>query len=106
MNEKQITYQFFDGLGRPSQTVAVKQSPNQMDIVQPIAYDAFGREAVKYLPYVSGDDGTYKTNFLPKEHTNYATSNNAQYQFYQNASSKVATDTRPYAENYFLSHRL
>ena len=101
MNEKQITYQFFDGLGRPSQTVAVKQSPNQMDIVQPIAYDAFGREAVKYLPYVSGDDGTYKTNFLPKEHTNYATSNNAQYQFYQNASSKVATDTRPYAETIF-----
>ncbi|MCC6836850.1 MAG: fibronectin type III domain-containing protein, partial [Cytophagales bacterium] len=100
MNEKQITYQFFDGLGRPIQTVAVKQSPNQMDVVQPIAYDAFGREAVKYLPYISGNDGTYKTNFLPKENVNYATSNNMQYQFYQN-TSKVATDTRPYAETIF-----
>ncbi|MCW5910627.1 MAG: fibronectin type III domain-containing protein, partial [Cyclobacteriaceae bacterium] len=100
LNEKQVTYQFFDGLGRPIQTVGVQQSPNNYDVVQPIAYDAFGREAVKYLPYASGNDGTYKTNFLPKDHANYATGSNAQYQFYQ-STAKVAIDTKPYAETIF-----
>ncbi|HNT49438.1 MAG TPA: DUF6443 domain-containing protein, partial [Cyclobacteriaceae bacterium] len=100
MNEKQISYQFFDGLGRPIQTVGVQQSPTGLDVVQPVAYDAFGREAVKYLPYVSGNNGAYKTNFLPKDHANYATSNNAQYQFYQN-TPKVAIDAKPYTETLF-----
>jgi RHS repeat-associated protein len=100
MNEKQISYQFFDGLGRPMQTVGVQQSPTNQDVVQPIAYDTYGREAVKYLPYVSGNTGAFKTNFLPKEHANYATSNNAQYQFYQNTAT-VAADSRPYSETIF-----
>jgi len=53
--------QYFDGLGRPVQIVQVKGSPSGKDIVQPIAYDAFGREAVKYLPYAAnGADGSYK----------------------------------------------
>jgi RHS repeat-associated protein len=101
MNEKQISYQFFDGLGRPMQTVGVQQSPTNQDVVQPIAYDAYGREAVKYLPYVSGNTGAYKTNFLPKGDANYATSNNAQYQFYQNTTTRVAVDDRPYSETLF-----
>jgi RHS repeat-associated protein len=101
MSDKQVTYQFFDGLGRPSQTVAVQQSPNQQDIVQPIAYDAFGREAVKYLPYVSGSDGSFKTNFYPKDDiANYSTASNAQYQFYQN-TPKVAIDAKPFSETIF-----
>ena len=60
--------QYFDGLGRPIQTVQVKGSPNGRDMVQPIVYDQFGREATKYLPYaVTGtdnSDGSYKTNAL------------------------------------------
>jgi hypothetical protein len=42
------TVQYFDGLGRPLQTVQVKGSTINRDVVQPIAYDQFGREAVKY----------------------------------------------------------
>ena len=45
------TIQYFDGLGRPCQTVAWQASPTQHDIVTPIAYDVFGREDKKYLPY-------------------------------------------------------
>jgi RHS repeat-associated protein len=57
--------QYSDGLGRPLQTVQVKGSPLGEDIVQPIAYDAFGREAVKYLPYTStGVDGSYKATAI------------------------------------------
>jgi len=60
------TIQYFDGLGRPLQTVTVKGSPLLKDIVQPVAYDAFGREATKYLPYADAGtaNGSFKTNAL------------------------------------------
>jgi RHS repeat-associated protein len=52
--------QYFDGLGRPVQTIAVGASPLGNDIIQPILYDGFGREAVKTLPYT---DNTATGNF-------------------------------------------
>jgi len=55
------TVQYFDGLGRPLQTVQIKGSPLDKDIVQPVAYDAYGREVQKYLPYTATTaDGSYK----------------------------------------------
>lgn len=98
--QKTEMWQYFDGLGRPMQTVSTQASPLLADVVTPIAYDALGREAVKYLPYVSGNTGSYKDNFLPASHANYATTSNAQYQFYQN-TAKVSIDAKPYAETRF-----
>ena len=46
-----ITY--FDGLERPIQQIAHQQSGIGTDIITPIEYDAFGRQAKEYLPYVS-----------------------------------------------------
>ena len=55
--------QYFDGLGRPLQTVSKGMGTGGKDIVAPVVYDAFGREQFKYLPYVSpGSDGKFKTN--------------------------------------------
>lgn len=103
--QRQTKYDFFDGLGRPLQSVLVQASPSQQDIVQPYVYDAYGREAVAYLPYTSGTDGWYKDNFLPKEHANYATTANAQYQFYHTSPS-VAIDDKPYKEARFEASAL
>ncbi len=62
------TVQYFDGIGRPLQTVMVKGSAQDNDVVAPHVYDAMGREATVYLPYAltpaTVSDGSYKTNAL------------------------------------------
>jgi len=60
--EENETIQYFDGLGRPLQTVQVQGSPGFKDIVQPFAYDAFGREQFKYMPYAAqtGAPGAFR----------------------------------------------
>ncbi|CAM1351042.1 DUF6443 domain-containing protein [Tenacibaculum halocynthiae] len=60
---------YFDGLGRALQDRAIKQSPLKKDIVQHYEYDAFGRKAKEYLPYVSsnnkgGFEATAKSKIL------------------------------------------
>ena len=50
--EKAINVTYFDGLGRPIQQVAHKQSGSGKDIVTPIEYDAFGRQPKDYLPFI------------------------------------------------------
>lgn len=44
-----ITY--FDGLGRPVQQIAGKQSTSSKNIITHISYDSFGRQLNEYLPY-------------------------------------------------------
>ncbi|CAL1516428.1 hypothetical protein MMC2321_00150 [Chitinophaga sp. MM2321] len=75
---KQAT-QYFDGLGRPLQTVSKGTSITGKDVVAPVIYDEFGREQFKYLPYVpqsgSTNDGKFKTDPF-----------NGQKAFYQSAT--------------------
>lgn len=56
-----VTY--FDGLGRPIQSIGIKASPGKKDIVTHIAYDNVGRQDKDYLPYpdLTGVLGSYKT---------------------------------------------
>ena len=49
----QVQTQYLDGLGRPVQTVQHQQSFTGRDVVQPVAYDALGREPRQYLPYAA-----------------------------------------------------
>ncbi len=50
-----VNVTYFDGLGRPMQQVAHRQSAigTGTDIVTPIVYDAFGRQTHDYLPYAA-----------------------------------------------------
>lgn len=72
------TTQYFDGLGRPVQTVSKGISPAGKDLVAPVVYDAFGRPQYNYLPYVpktgNFSDGKLKTDPF-----------NGQKVFYQDA---------------------
>src|SRR3984885_4730405 len=51
--EETQTTQYYDGLGRPLQTVAKQVTPLQNDLVTPFIYDSYGREQFKYLPFAS-----------------------------------------------------
>src|SRR4030043_1494464 len=55
--------QYFDGLGRPLQTIYYKNSPTQKDIIQPFEYDQYGREIVQYLPYTATASGVYRSSW-------------------------------------------
>jgi hypothetical protein len=99
---------FFDGLGRPIQSVVKQGSPGAKDIIQPIAYDDAGREAKKYLPYTEGTGGAFRYNAL-KNINNASTDDTQlyksgeQYLFYQSAQ-KIETSQYPYAETWFESN--
>ena len=98
IGEKHVTTTYIDGIGRSSQTVTMQGSPAHLDIVQPMIYDEFGREAAKYLPFVSTEaNGLIKT-FIDKNDPQYHSG--SQYQFYQ-TTSKVAQDAEPFAETIF-----
>jgi RHS repeat-associated protein len=76
------TIQYIDGLGRPLQTVQVKGNPGATgDVIMPVAYDQFGREATKYLPYTTaiGAAGSYRSNAL--------TSGSGVFDFYNPAGA-------------------
>ncbi|GHN02519.1 hypothetical protein WSM22_40080 [Cytophagales bacterium WSM2-2] len=87
--------QYFDGIGRPLQTVTTQGSPQKKDIVQPVVYDLAGREADHYLPYAStAVDGQLKAN-----------ATTAQLSFY-NTGGVVAQDSRPYSQTTFEASQL
>jgi RHS repeat-associated protein len=93
-----VTVEYSDGLGRPVQAVQVKGSPTQRDLVQPIAYDQYGREPTKYLPYpvlpTAADDGSYKATAIADQASFYANPTNAST---WNAPG-VKSNPFPYAE--------
>jgi len=71
------TIQYFDGLGRPLQTVTWQgSSDGKKDVVQVFEYDALGREAKKYLPYAeqTSADGSYKPNGFTNQSNYYGPS--------------------------------
>nr|WP_199157290.1 DUF6443 domain-containing protein [Pedobacter sp. ASV2] len=88
------TIQYFDGLGRPLQTVTVQGSPTGKDLVQPVVYDAFGREQFKYLPYAAstGSNGSYRADALTGQSSFYLS---------QPATSGIPVISTPFSQTVF-----
>ena len=81
---KQAT-QYFDGLGRPLQTVIKEGSletltQTKKDMVRAMVYDEFGREQYKFLPFVASitgtntsvNDGAFKLNPFQQQKAFYS----------------------------------
>lgn len=74
VNEVNQTVQYFDGLGRPLQSISVQASPTFRDVVEQNVYDAYGREVKKLLPYVSSlalSNGSFKINSVLEQNAFY-----------------------------------
>lgn len=90
VDEVNVTTQYFDGLGRPLQTVSWQTSPGKQDMVTPIVYDAFGREQYKFLPYTSltasasGKQGQFKINAFTEQSTFFTTTYPSEQPAYTN----------------------
>ncbi len=91
--ERNITYQYFDGMSRPIQTVYQQLTPSGYDLVEFNEYYFNGKETRSYLPYPSSSEsGKYK-NIAPA----------AQEDFYQSYLN-IGKD-QPYAYSEKLSER-
>jgi hypothetical protein len=92
-NTKAESVSYFDGLGRPLQTIITKGSATQKDLVNPSEYDVYGREVKKYLPYAdltSTSYGSLKTDWATK-----------QPAFYAGQLAGVQADAMPYTQTVF-----
>jgi hypothetical protein len=100
-NQRQVEY--FDGLGRPLQSISVQGSPNGRDLIQPVQYDSFGRASVKYLPYVAKNaGGFYRTNAIGTGTSGTGPYIGSEQQtYYTQNDNTISNTTRPYARNVF-----
>jgi len=99
------TTRYFDGLGRPVQTVTEKGSPNTRDMVNPIAYDMAGRQVREYLPYTEGSNGYYKIGAITDPGSSSSTEKKKyragdQHRFYQQEQN-VAHDRFPFTHRVY-----
>jgi RHS repeat-associated protein len=91
------TVQYFDGLGRPTQTIITQGSPSGADLVQALLYDEFGREVRKFLPFAHGTDGRIK-NGVFNSNNNFS---GDALDFYTNAANVAHDPDRPFSETGF-----
>lgn len=65
------TVTYFDGLGRPKQSIIVKGSVNGKDLVTPVKYDGFGRQLLDILPVpVESKNGGYHEAIIDESTAN------------------------------------
>ncbi|MCI4668083.1 MAG: RHS repeat-associated core domain-containing protein [Bacteroidia bacterium] len=69
--DKVVTIQYFDGLGRLIQEVDWKSSPSGKDVIVPHEYDGLGREAKKYLPFTTTFNNDFLTNATAEQFSFY-----------------------------------
>ncbi len=93
INVANVQINYFDGLGRPIQQVAHKQSNTSKDIVTHIEYDAFGRQTKEFLPFANA---SASLNYMTSASTDLAT-------FY---SSYNGGTTNPFSEKQLESSPL
>jgi RHS repeat-associated protein len=86
--------QYLDGLGRPMQTIQIKgNADGTKDVIQPVGYDDFGRESLKYLPYAEGTaaTGSFRSGALQ----------GAQSGYYASPPTGITQTNSPYMQTIF-----
>lgn len=77
-NQSTKTVTYYDGLGRPKQTIQRQGTAAGWDLIQPIQYDAAGRQIREYLPYAR-NNGAQSGDFRATAHNEHAAYFRSQY---------------------------
>ncbi|MEO1012737.1 MAG: DUF6443 domain-containing protein, partial [Bacteroidota bacterium] len=97
---QQITY--YDGLGRPMQQNAIRQSPDGRDIVTHMGYDDYGRMDKEWLPVTDGqqstDFGHFVTGDMEASTRGYYDTPDTYGADFPNVSG---SDVNPYSQKHF-----
>jgi len=93
LGEKVTSFEYFDGVGRPLQSVLTGRSPMLNNIVRPYYYDSYGRSSRSYLGYTNDRVlmGGFEDQAFVKQGSFYASP----------VSDKIKSDNRPYSEVIF-----
>ena len=92
-DQKVESVTYFDGLGRPMQSIGIRAGGNSEDIITHINYDNYGRSDKDYLPYARlSTGGSYESDAI-----------NITNSFYINKfSTEISSITpNPYSEKHF-----
>lgn len=73
-----VNIDYYDGLGRPEQSVQVGITPNKKDLVTLQEYDGFGRESNMWLPGYGSGQGAYTAPATVKTSAKTSALNNDQ----------------------------
>lgn len=87
--QKDVQVNYFDGLGRPIQTVNAEAGGDGQDIISILEYDIYGRQTKEYLPYALIHTGTIAAPF-------YNNSIDGQKLFYN--KPEYENTLKPYSE--------
>lgn len=76
------TINYFDGLGRPQQSVGIGHAPTGVDIVTPYQYDVYGRQGREWLqfPATDGGRGNYHNNAMVGAQQYYLSKNPTDFE--------------------------
>ncbi|TBN04485.1 hypothetical protein EYD45_07545 [Hyunsoonleella flava] len=92
-NQRRESVMYYDGLGRPMQSIAIRAGGQGQDIITHIDYDTFGRQDKNYLPYVmTSSCGQYQTNALTATNNFY---NTLKYENTLNPYSEMHLESSP-----------
>jgi len=84
--QKAVTVSYQDGLARTVQVQALRATPLQLNIIQPVEYDSYGRPSKSYLPYTRTDPAHFQLSYQSD-----------QSGFYLASGDKIANDAYPFA---------
>ncbi len=96
VSEVNRSIQYVDGLGRANQAIMFSASPGGKDIVQHMAYDAYGRQPYKYLPYVAAASSGAFVGTAAADQDDFYDPNTPP-----SLSANVAKDTDPFSQTIF-----
>ncbi|WBV60642.1 DUF6443 domain-containing protein [Chryseobacterium camelliae] len=95
-SKKTETVQYSDGLGRIKQTINIKATPAQKDIVIPSEYDNFGRQLRSYLPIPQS--GTQNGAIYTDPKSNASQSYGTDQYFYSESVVESSPTGRPLSQ--------